>query len=79
MTLDEYIDSLRGSRVAVVGLGVSNRPLLQLLLSHGVDVTVRDKRSGEQFGEKEKPSHPARSHYNLLRKGNRKSPGEKKP
>ncbi len=53
MTLDGYIDSLRGSRVAVVGLGVSNRPLLQLLLSHGVDVTVRDKRTREAFGEKE--------------------------
>ncbi len=50
MTLDAYIDSLRGSQVAVVGLGVSNRPLLRLLLSHGVDVTVRDKRTREKFG-----------------------------
>ena len=48
MTLDQYIDSLHGSRTAVVGLGVSNRPLLRLLLSRGVDVTVRDKKMGEE-------------------------------
>ena len=48
MTLDQYIDSLHGSRVTVVGLGVSNRPLLRLLLGGGVDVTVRDKKLGEE-------------------------------
>ena len=56
MTLDEYIDSLRGSRVAVVGIGVSNRPLLRLLLGHGVDVTARDKRTREKLGEEEAAS-----------------------
>ncbi len=51
MTLDSYIDSLLGRRVAVIGIGVSNRPLLKLLLSHGVDTVARDKRTREQLGE----------------------------
>ena len=32
MTLREYIDRLRGKTVAVIGIGVSNTPLLRLLL-----------------------------------------------
>ncbi|MBR4578588.1 MAG: UDP-N-acetylmuramoyl-L-alanine--D-glutamate ligase [Oscillospiraceae bacterium] len=48
MTLDEYMQSLRGVQVAVVGLGVSNRPLLRLLLDAGANVTVRDKKLGEE-------------------------------
>ena len=56
MTLDQYIDSLRGSRVTVVGIGVSNRPLLRLLLDHGVDVIARDKRTREKLGEEEAAS-----------------------
>ena len=31
MTLDSYIQSLHGKSIAVIGLGVSNRPLLRLL------------------------------------------------
>lgn len=49
MTLDEYIGSLSGRRIAVVGYGVSNAPLTELLLSHGCDVTVCDKRSLPEF------------------------------
>ena len=36
MTLDSYIQSLRGKSIAVIGLGVSNRPLLRLLLDAGI-------------------------------------------
>ena len=53
MTLDSYIQSLHGKSVAVIGLGVSNRPLLRLLLDAGYTVTVRDKRTREAFGEDE--------------------------
>ena len=53
MTLDSYIESLRGKSIAVVGLGVSNRPLLRLLLDAGYAVTVRDKRTEEKFGADE--------------------------
>ena len=51
MTLQEYVDSLRGKRIAVLGIGVSNTPLIELLLQNGCDVTACDKRSREQMGE----------------------------
>ena len=40
MTLQEYIASLRGRTVAVIGIGVSNTPLLRLLLRSGVGLAV---------------------------------------
>lgn len=49
MTLDAYFSSLVGKSVAVVGYGLSNAPLTELLLSYGCDVTVCDKRSREDF------------------------------
>ena len=44
MTLQEYVDSLRSKRVAVVGIGVSNTPLIDLLLDNGLPITVCDMR-----------------------------------
>ncbi len=41
--LNEYLASLQGKRIAVLGLGVSNQPLVRLLLSFGLDVTACDK------------------------------------
>lgn len=49
MTLDEYLNSLVGKSIAVIGYGVSNAPLTKLLLSHGCDVTVCDKRKEDEF------------------------------
>lgn len=51
MTLQEYVDSLKGKRIAVLGIGVSNTPLIELLAQNGCDVTACDKRSPEQMGE----------------------------
>ncbi|MDR1589483.1 MAG: UDP-N-acetylmuramoyl-L-alanine--D-glutamate ligase [Oscillospiraceae bacterium] len=51
MRLREYTDSLRGRRIAVLGIGVSNLPLLRLLLDAGLDVTARDRRSADQLGD----------------------------
>ena len=50
LTLSEYCDRLRGKRIAVLGYGISNRPLVRLLLDHGIDVTVRDRRECEPEG-----------------------------
>ena len=40
---EEYFSSLKDKKIAVLGLGVSNRPLVRLLLEYGWDVTGCDK------------------------------------
>ena len=50
MKLKEYLDSLRGKTVAVIGIGVSNQPLIAVLLSHGIEVTACDRKSREELG-----------------------------
>ena len=45
----EYFESLRGKKIAVLGLGVSNRPLVRLLLSFGCDVTGCDRTPREKL------------------------------
>jgi len=47
--LKGYFDSLKGKDVAVIGLGVSNRPLVEGLLDAGVKVLACDKRRREDF------------------------------
>ncbi len=49
MDLNEYVHSLQGKRVAVIGIGVSNTPLIELLLKAGVDVTACDKKDRSAF------------------------------
>ena len=51
MTLNEYIESIKDKRIAVIGIGVSNEPLIELLLNKGCHVTACDKRSVEEMGE----------------------------
>ena len=46
---DAYFTSLKGKRIVVLGLGVSNRPLVRLLLSYGCDVTGCDKTPREKL------------------------------
>ena len=48
---DEYFRSLKGKKILVMGLGVSNRPLVRMLLSYGCDVTGCDKTPREQFDD----------------------------
>ena len=51
MTIKEYLASLKHKRVAVIGIGVSNTPLIRMLLRADVDVTACDKTSRENLGE----------------------------
>lgn len=51
-TVQEYLDRLAGKRVAVLGIGVSNTPLIHMLLRAGAKVTACDKRAREEFGGK---------------------------
>lgn len=48
MNLNEYVQSIKDKRICVIGIGVSNEPLIKLLASSGCNVTACDKRS---FGE----------------------------
>ncbi len=51
MTLDEFIASIRDKSIAVIGIGVSNSPLVELLLRHGCHVTACDRHSLAEMGE----------------------------
>ena len=50
MNFEEYLDSLRHKTVAIIGIGVSNRPLIRLLLERGVAVTACDKKDRAALG-----------------------------
>ncbi len=49
MSFDSYFENLRGRRVAVLGLGVSNRPLVRLLLEYGCIVSGGDRTPREKL------------------------------
>ena len=49
MTFEEYFSSLKNKKIAVLGLGVSNRPLVGLLLEFGCDVTGCDRTPREKL------------------------------
>lgn len=51
MTLDEYIDSIRDKSIAVLGIGISNLPLIELLCREHCNVTACDRRTMEKLGE----------------------------
>ena len=50
MDIRDYLAGLKGKRVAVVGIGVSNTPLIKMLLRAGVKVTACDKSRREDLG-----------------------------
>lgn len=50
MTLAQYMDSLKNKTVAVIGIGMSNTPLLRLLLREKIQVTACDKRDRAALG-----------------------------
>ena len=45
------METLRGKTAAVLGIGVSNRPLIDLLCAYGVLVTACDKKTEEELGD----------------------------
>ena len=49
MTFESYLATLRGKQVAVIGIGVSNIPLIKLLLKKGIAVTACDKCEREAY------------------------------
>ncbi len=51
LTEQEYFTRLQTKQVLVLGLGVSNRPLVRLLLRYGIDVTGCDKTPRQALDE----------------------------
>ena len=49
--VDAYFEELWGQQIAVLGLGVSNRPLVRMLLSYGCTVTGCDKTPREKVDD----------------------------
>lgn len=49
MKPESYFERLKGKKVLVLGLGVSNRPLVKLLLRYGIDVTGCDRTPREKL------------------------------
>ncbi len=49
MKFESYFETLRGQNIAVLGLGVSNRPLVRLLLEFGCAVTGCDRTPREKL------------------------------
>ncbi|MBE7003599.1 MAG: UDP-N-acetylmuramoyl-L-alanine--D-glutamate ligase [Ruminococcaceae bacterium] len=51
MDIKAYLESLQGKSVAVLGIGVSNTPLIELLCKNGVRVIACDKKEREALGD----------------------------
>ena len=48
--LEQYLQQIREKRIAVIGAGVSNMPLIALLRKAGLSVTVHDRKTAEALG-----------------------------
>ncbi len=51
-SLQTYFASLNGKKIAVVGMGISNMPLIEKMLETGLSVTACDRRQRTDFGGK---------------------------
>lgn len=49
--LDEFKYNVAGKNITVIGIGISNLPLIKYLVSLGANVTACDRRSVEDLGE----------------------------
>ena len=49
--LEAFRDEIRGKTVAVVGLGISNTPVIDFLLSCGASVVGRDRKTADALGD----------------------------
>ncbi len=51
MNVTEYKKSILGKKISVVGIGVSNIPLIKFLADSGAKVLAHDRRTAEQLGD----------------------------
>ena len=48
---DKLCELVKGKKVSVLGIGVSNTPLVEMLCDFGANVTVHDIKSEEKLGD----------------------------
>ncbi len=51
MQLTEYFEIAKDKKICVIGMGVSNMPLIEALIEAGCSVTACDKRSESELGD----------------------------
>lgn len=51
MLLTDFYKYINGKTTAVVGIGISNTPLIEFLLAHGASVTARDIKTRDKLGD----------------------------
>ncbi len=51
MNAESYFQNLKGKHITLIGYGVSNRPLVDILLSYGVNLKICDKKPKGKLGE----------------------------
>lgn len=49
--LEHFKDRVKGCNVAVIGIGISNKPLIDWLVQLGASVTARDRHTAEELGK----------------------------
>ena len=49
--LNEFNENIKGKKVAIIGLGISNKPLIEYLCNLGAIITVFDNRTQEKIDE----------------------------
>ena len=50
--LEKFKQNIKSKNITVIGIGISNLPLIKYLVSLGANVTARDKNSREWLGDK---------------------------
>ena len=50
MKVAKFKEYIKGKKVSVIGIGISNRPLISYLVSLGAEVCAYDKKTEEQLG-----------------------------
>lgn len=49
--LDEFKNEVRGKNITVIGIGISNLPLIKYLVNLEANVTACDRRTKDDLGE----------------------------
>lgn len=51
MKVEKFKEYVKGKKISVIGIGISNRPLIKYLVSLGAIVTAYDKKTKEKLGD----------------------------